>query len=500
MSRLLSRSLRRWRRWAETPVDGAGLALFRVVFGSAMLFESYRYASKGWFRSAYIGPGFHFSFPGFGWLHDLPLPSANILEAVLMLSAVLIACGALYRLAAATFFLVFSFIFLYEQTQYLNHFYLISLLSFIAIIVPMHRTFSIDSIIVESLHKRKKLNTNFIQFFFPGASEPLPAPFVFAWEHWLVVFQISIAYLYGGIAKLLTPDWLAGYPMRFWIQGRTDVPLFGPFVNERWMAVFMSDAGMVFDLCIVPLILWRKTRYLGILLMLVFNLTNAKLFHIGIFPWLMIGSIPLFLGPDWPRRAWDLLTLDRMSREEEERTRESARERVISPDMTRRTARLLCAFVVFQLLFPLRHLLYPGNVQWTEEGGLFAWQMKLRDKRGYLSYRVQNAKTGEMKTVDPRPLLAPSQRPELATHPDLIWQFAQRLADDATADKADIRVFADSFVSLNGRPMERLVDPSVDLAHAAYPLLGTASWILPLTSPLPADPQPLSNEGADADI
>ena len=40
----------------------------------------------------------------------------------------------------------------------------------------------------------------------------------------------------------------------------------------------------------------------------------------------------------------------------------------------------ICVFAALQLLMPLRHWLYPGNPNWTEEGHRFAWHMKLRDK------------------------------------------------------------------------------------------------------------------------
>ena len=48
----------------------------------------------------------------------------------------------------------------------------------------------------------------------------------------------------------------------------------------------------------------------------------------------------------------------------------------------RLTVGLLGLYEVFQLLFPLRHYLYPGPVSWTEEVHYLAWQMKLRAKEG----------------------------------------------------------------------------------------------------------------------
>ena len=38
---------------------------------------------------------------------------------------------------------------------------------------------------------------------------------------------------------------------------------------------------------------------------------------------------------------------------------------------------LVVLFLGIQFLLPLRHLLYPGNVNWTEEGFRFAWRVML---------------------------------------------------------------------------------------------------------------------------
>ena len=40
---------------------------------------------------------------------------------------------------------------------------------------------------------------------------------------------------------------------------------------------------------------------------------------------------------------------------------------------------LFILFFALQLLVPLRHFLYPGDVFWTQEGYRFSWQMYLRD-------------------------------------------------------------------------------------------------------------------------
>ena len=96
------------------------------------------------------------------------------------LLCILILLGLWYRAAMILFFLGFTYIFLLEQALYLNHFYFISLLSFLMIFVPAHHALSVDA------HRSPELR-----------SETTPA-----WSLWMLRAQIGIVYFYGGLAKL----------------------------------------------------------------------------------------------------------------------------------------------------------------------------------------------------------------------------------------------------------------------------------------------------------
>ena len=100
--------------------------------------------------------------------------------------AFLVMVGLWYRLAIALFWLAFTYVALLDKTQYLNHFYLVSLLSFLLIFVPANRAWSLDA------------------YFWPQIARP-DAP---AWTLWILRFQVAIPYIYGGLAKL-NGDWLA---------------------------------------------------------------------------------------------------------------------------------------------------------------------------------------------------------------------------------------------------------------------------------------------------
>jgi hypothetical protein len=281
--------------------------------------------------------------------------------------------------------------------------------------------------------------------------------------------QIAIVYFYAALAKL-DADWLAGRPLRIWLSAKTDYFLIGPLYHEAWMRWGLVYGGILFDGLVVPLLLWRRTRLLGVALSVVFHLFNSFTFRIGIFPYLGIGFC-LFFFPGEDLRRWFL------RRKPPAAPRPApalgARERWI--------AAALAAYVALQILLPLRHLLYPGPVHWTEEGHRMSWRMMLRTKSGRIGFRVRETATGREWTVDPSQHLTAKQADRVGTRPELIWQFAQHLRRYyAEQGVAPIEVYADGQASLNGHRMQPLVDPQVDLAAAAWPLVGRVEWIVPL--------------------
>jgi vitamin K-dependent gamma-carboxylase len=261
------------------PVDISFLVFFRVVFGGIMLWEVYRYFTHGWISRYYIEPTVYFTYYGFSWIKPWPGEGMYIHFFVLGVLAACILTGFLYRIAATLFFLGFSYVFLLDQTRYLNHFYLVSLISFLLIFLPAHRALSIDALL------RPKLR-----------SKTTPA-----WTLWLLRTQVGIAYFFGGVAKL-NSDWFHGEPMRTWLFPLTKLPLFGPLFQKEWVVYNFVFGGLLLDLFVVPLLLWRRTRPYAFLAAVLFNLLNAIIFQIGIFPWFMLGATLIFFPPDLMRR------------------------------------------------------------------------------------------------------------------------------------------------------------------------------------------------------
>lgn len=144
----------------------------------------------------------------------------------------------------------------------------------------------------------------------------------------------------------------------------------------------------------------------------------------------------------------------------------------------------VAVWLAIQVLVPLRHLLYPGNVSWTEEGHRFAWQMKLRDKDAEATFLVRDPASGREWRVEPRRYLARHQVGEMESRPDMILQFAHHLARVWAEQRKvpGVEVRARVCASLNGRKAALLIDPERDLARVERSLRH-ADWILPLEQP-----------------
>ena len=137
-----------------------------------------------------------------------------------------------------------------------------------------------------------------------------------------------------------------------------------------------------------------------------------------------------------------------------------------------------------QVLLPLRHLAIPGDARWTGEGYRWSWNVLLTERGGDVSFRVTDKASGVTWIEDARVLYTPLQWKVMSTDAELIRQAAHAIAASHGRDGIDVEVRADAFVSLNGRPAQRLIDPNVDLAAEPW-RLGHQPWILsaPVESP-----------------
>ncbi len=443
------------------PVDGSTVAFFRIAFGIIMFWETIRYFQKGWIGRYWIDPDYHFTYWPFDFLQPLPAEGMYFLWIMFGVLSVLIMIGLLYRLSTFLFFIGFTYCFLLEQTRYLNHLYLVVLISFVLIFIPANKTAAVDN-----------------KIFKPADRNTVPA-----WSVWLLRFMIGLPYFFGGIAKI-NSDWLQGEPMRSWLSARTDFPVIGHLFTEEWMIYFMCYSGLLIDLLMVPLLLIKPTRKWAFLVAVLFHLTNAELFNIGIFPWFTMIASTIFFHPSWPRKFVNLLSTARQKQE----LRTTKHWTVLQPLSYNKkiAATLLLTWIAIQVLVPLRHFIIPGNVHWNEMGHKYAWHMKLRSKDATAVFIVRDKKTDDSTFVSPEEYLTSWQINRMSDWPELIWQFAQILKKENKKNGLDVEVYADVKASLNGRAYQQMIDPSTDLSAVERPGFIPPKWIIPLTTPLSA--------------
>lgn len=446
----------RLARWLGESVDARGLAAFRIAFGGLMLFSTVRFWAYGWIDELLVQPTYHFTYAGFDWVRPWPAWGMYAHFVVMALAALCVMLGAWTRRAAAVFFFTFTYAELIEKSAYLNHYVLVSLLALLLCFVRSGAAWSVDA------WRR-------------GESRSVPR-----WSYAILRSQIAIVYFFAGFAKL-NADWLfRAEPLATWLQSFTDLPIVGPAMGQLWLAFAMSWIGAIYDLSIFAWLSWRRTRPVAVVASLVFHITIWLLFPVGVFSWVMLISITIFFDPAWPMRAvtWLASRLPRWRRLALPAARATA-PHAGRGGLRRGWVLLAIGYFAVQIAVPLRFVAFPGNVNWTEEGFRFAWRVMLIEKTGQLEYRLYADGVEEPTVVYPRQELTRLQYRMIVTQPDMIHDFARVIASRHRAlGHRGVRVFADSWVALNGRPSQRMIDPNVDLA-AEPRRLGHAPWILP---------------------
>jgi vitamin K-dependent gamma-carboxylase len=431
-----------------TPVDNTPLVLFRMAFGLLLALECAGSIVTGWVRLNLIEPTVHFPMIGFAWIRPLPGAWMYAYYAVMAACGVLVMLGLRYRLALAAFAVLWAAAYVMQSVSYNNHYYLLLLLALVMSAVPAHAWASLDARRVPALR-----------------STTCPR-----WCLLLLQSQVAVLYAFAALAKL-DADWLAARPLTIWLASRADW-ITGPLLTHPTTAHVLAWGGLLFDALIVPLLCWKRTRLLAFGLALAFHLTNSYLFHIGVFPYLGIALCVLFFPGESLRRRFLPRKPPAPPPPLDAPAPLAPRERLV--------VAALAAYLALQLALPLRHHLYPGPVEWTEEGHRMSWRMMLRQKSGYALFHLHHPPSGERWTVRPAQFLTEKQAERVTTRPDLLWQFARFLARHYAAERGGpVEVRVRSRVSLNGRPPQTFVDPDVDLATTDWSFLGPNRWIVP---------------------
>ena len=434
------------------------LAFYRIGFGTLMCYSIARFYLKGWIEEFYIEPDFHFSYYGFEWIKPIG-EFTYLIFVVCFISSLFVMIGLKYKTSIILFFLSFTYIELMDKTTYLNHYYFISILSFLLIFIPANATFSVDNII------NQKKFTN------------IPR-----WSVDVLKLLITIVYLYAGIAKI-NSDWLIeAMPLKIWLQSKYDLPLIGgSLLQMEWVHYAMSWGGMLYDLSIPFLLMINKTRIIAFILVLFFHVFTLILFPIGMFPHIMIFSSMIFFSSNFHEKIIYQIrqVITKVSKKVKPKKIEIETSDLYVIYKQNLTLFVVTSFFIIQILLPFRYQLYPGELFWHEQGYRFSWRVMLIEKIGYTNFKIRSPNDGTSFMVDSSQHLTPFQLKQMSFQPDFILEFAHYLGEKYSTENNKVEVYAESFVALNGRPSKRFIDPDINLINERESFKDK-TWILPL--------------------
>jgi uncharacterized membrane protein YphA (DoxX/SURF4 family) len=447
-------------------IDADNLSLFRVLFGCVLVYDMLYLLKNDFVFQCITGPVILFKYPFFDFIEPLSKSTMDFMNIGMALLAILILIGVLTRWALVLFLISFCFFFLQDTTLYNNHLYLFALITFLMIFLKSDVKYSVQNY----FRKEKK--------------EPELIP---QWHLWILRFQICLVYFYGGLAKL-NPDWLSGNVAHQFIKNSN----LSASMQTLEVAKFIAISGTIFDLCIPFLLLFKRTRWVGIIAVLIFNITNnSYLFNdIGVFPTFMVFSLVLFFDPGEISGFFARIFGGDTDKSKPRKSKRKKKEKAV-PTVSALTAwntkktivsGFLFSFILFQLLVPLRHYFMTYNPEWTGVGQRFSWRMKMQTHRpDVLDLKVLERNSEVKSDVDMRSYLSKNQQAHFFDDPRNMVQLAKKVKEDAMKQGfKDPVINSSTTLFFNGHPSQYLVYPDVDLTTIDENSTEVEHWVYPL--------------------
>lgn len=433
----------------NSPSGIAPLVIFRIAFGLLMFLSITRFIFKGWVQTMYVMPKVFFPYFGFEWMKPLPEAGMYLVFGLMLLSCLGIIFGALYRFSTIAFFLLFTYIELIDKTNYLNHYYFISLVSFMMIFIPAGRSFSLDN----KWFRRPEL-------------KEAPRFYIL-----LLQTQMFLVYFFAGVAKLNYAWLFEAQPLKIWLPAFTHYPLIGQYMEQLWVAYLFSWFACIYDLSIGFFLFNRRTVNIAYIFVLIFHAATAIFFNIGMFPYIMMTITIIFFRPEFHEVIVTWLRKIFSYRPNVSVVQAAIPGRRILPV-------LFSVYFIIQLLLPFRYALYPGKLFWTEQGYRFSWRVMLMEKAGTAFFFVRDQRSGREVEVDNKKYLNYLQEKMMATQPDMMVDYAHFLKEEFRKKGfTDPSVRAQCYVTLNGCGSREFVDPTVDLSAQSNSFWQHKDWV-----------------------
>ena len=471
-------------------VSASSLGILRLLFGFILLEDFVNFHE---YFVNYLEPSeFYNTYDFFHWIHLMPRYWLDVFFYGAIGSCILFALGIHYRLNAMLTFLSWTYIFLVDKGHYNNHFYLVSIFLFFFCIVDADRWGAVST------------------------KEERTVPY---WQVLIFRWQIAIVYFYGGIAKLHY-DWLAGFPMQYWlVDASTFYPTsLQPLMRSTEMAYFISYAGLVFDLTIAFFLLSKRWRRWALLPVVAFHTMNDFTWSIGDFPTIMLASTPIFFAPNWAEKLYEhyhknqlikaVLAIGLMLgigyglfisdlfkgtnlyiklisypilvhlffRGNGFQELSDRNKTIFSPKKA--SLIFLSIWFAFQLTLPFRHFLYKGDPSWTGEGHLFAWRMMLIDTVDAWRMKVVVPETGEELPIALDQYINYRQYRKMRRTPKSFLRFAHFIRDRVQEGGVQNPIIKmEVWKSVNNRAPQLVNDTTLNYALVPYSATAPVTWI-----------------------
>lgn len=425
-------------------IDNSSLIVFRILFGALIFLESIGAIVTGWIRRTLIEPEFTFNFIGFDFLQAIQGDWMYAHYIIMGICGIFVMVGYKYRISMLSFTLLWAVTYLMQKSSYNNHYYFLMILSAVMVILPAHKYASIDVKQNPSIKRMSMSN----------------------WCRWVFIIQLFILYTYASIAKMY-PDWLDLTVPELLMKSKQHYFLVGNVLQQKFMLYLVAYGGILFDLLVIPLLLWKRTRKVAFFISLFFHLFNSFIFQVGIFPYLSLAFAVFFFEPQFIQR----LFLKRKTLFSEEKIEIPSHARVFKT--------VFVLYFIVQIVLPVRHYVIQDDVLWTEEGHRLSWRMMLRVKSATTSFRVVDKVTHLETRIKLEDYLTKKQIRSMSSKPDMMWQFAQRLKSVYAKNGMAVEVYVKAYVGVNGGPKKQLINPNVDLASVKWNPFKHHDWILP---------------------
>ena len=396
----------------EQLVEGLGTAIFCRALGAGLIYFAINTTPV--YTDLVENTVLLFAYPP--WHHlPLPAPSSELLEALrwtLLACGCGIAIGVIPRVCLLISGACVAYQLSLDRTIYNNHYVLIIMLCWLLLVVD-------GSCLAWRLHLCSHAPSAQSA---PSASPASPA--LPSWQLTAVQLLLLTPYWYGAIAKL-NPSWLLhAQPVLSWadgLLGELDAVTrggIGQLIDAlilpetdvlRPFAFTVAYAGLLLDL-IAPSLLFYASRpsarrpvilHVVSLVCVAFHLTNKLWFGLGVFPYLNVAALCVFVVPAAPLSP----SLRAGSPSPPVATRHSTPSTTpcVPPPSSQSSARrrwarrVILILSVPHFLVPLRHFVWHWGERssfWTEEGLLYAWRMKSVEKAGWVVLEVRGSRRG----------------------------------------------------------------------------------------------------------